>query len=243
MKKSEKEQISEINQRYKDAPWIANAKDVNIIIGGAGGIGSGVIFLLGRMGYTLYIYDFDVVGKENIGVQFYKNGNVGEAKVSAINYLVSEFNPSFENRITAINGRFDHTGITSGIMISCFDNMGARKQMYTSWLNYTKTLEPALERNTLYLDGRLGPEYFEIFAVQGGTNRTERYKKELFEDSEVLDLPCSFKATPHTAFLISGMIVGCLTNFLTNVYMGMDVRDVPYKTEFQVPIMNLITTQ
>lgn len=59
-----------IQDRFKDAKWFGYPTE--IVLGGAGGIGSWVALLLSRLQYRTIIYDFDVIESQNIGTQFYK---------------------------------------------------------------------------------------------------------------------------------------------------------------------------
>lgn len=83
-------------------------------------------------------------------------------------------------------------------------------------------------------------ESFQIFAVLPGTE--DRYRETLFEDSEVQDQPCSAKATSHCGAMISSMMVGILTNYLSNVATNMNIREVPFKTTFEIPLLTFNIT-
>ena len=66
--------------RFKDAPWFPERDEV-VMIGGAGGIGSWLTFLLVRAGFKPTVYDFDVIEEHNIGGQLFRMG----AKFPSIN--------------------------------------------------------------------------------------------------------------------------------------------------------------
>lgn len=65
------------------------------------------------------------------------------------------------------------------------------------------------------------------------------YRAELFEDSEVEDAPCSFKATSHCGGFIASMMVAGLNNYLTNKQAGIEIRIVQFRTDFEMPLMTL----
>ena len=121
--------------RISDAPW-AGQKE-NITIGGAGGLGSWLAFFLTRIGHSLIVYDFDHVGIENIGGgQFYKQGQAGEEKTSALRKNIFDFvGPT---SITEL-GRYEKGMTVSPITFTTFDNMEARKDMMETWYEMAKT--------------------------------------------------------------------------------------------------------
>ena len=200
--------------RFSDAPWYG--KFYEIVLGGVGGIGSYVALLLARMGHSLIIYDNDEVDETNEGGQLYKSSDKRSYKVDAIAQTVREFVSGAEistnvQRITA------EEGMVTPIMISAFDNMTARRIMFDKWKDY--------EKRELFIDGRMSAECFEVYFVTKG--REEEYVKTLFEDSEIEDEPCSFKATSHTGAGIAFVISIGLSNYITNKEFGEEIRELP----------------
>ena len=60
----------EHSSRFKDAPWFPK-EETNVIVGGAGGIGSWLTLLLSRAGFYPVVYDFDVLEGHNLAGQLY----------------------------------------------------------------------------------------------------------------------------------------------------------------------------
>jgi len=114
-------------------------------------------------------------------------------------------------------------------VFSCFDNMEARKLLFDLWINAPKA------ESGIFIDGRQNAENLEVYAVL--PENIDRYRETLFDDSEVEDLPCNFRATTHTGFITSALMISIYTNYLTNRYLREPVRTIPFKTSFNIPLM------
>lgn len=53
--------------RFKGADWFSWLYRRPVLLGGAGGIGSWVSMFLSRLGCHIYIYDFDIFERINLG--------------------------------------------------------------------------------------------------------------------------------------------------------------------------------
>ena len=111
--------------------------------------------------------------------------------------------------------------------------MEARKILFNLW---KRKFIPARNRyNPIFIDGRLNAEQFQVFFVT--PDKAELYEKHLFDDSEVPDLPCSYKYTSHTACMIASVMVNGFTNWLANEKIGADFRELPFKITYDLPLM------
>ena len=191
-----------------------------------GGIGSWLSFLLGRMGCHLYLFDNDEIDETNMGGQLYQSGQIGMSKVEAALNNVYTF--SGNSNIETFS-KYTEESESCPIMFSCFDNMKARKLMFENWA--------AGDDRSIFIDGRMLAESFQIYAVLPGSE--DRYRESLFDDSEVEEQPCSAKATSHTAAMISSMMVGIFTNYLSNIKTEMNIREVPFFTSFETHLLTL----
>lgn len=201
-------------ERFKDALWAKNKK--NIIIGGAGGIGSWTSLFLSRCGHEIHIYDFDTVDPVNIAGQFYSTDVLGENKVDAIAKLVHLF--SNEN-VLCYNEKYTEESLVEDIMISGFDNMAARKVMFDNW-------KKDATEDSLFIDGRMSAESYDVFFVT--INDIEEYEKTLFDDSEVEEAVCSYKTTTHNCASLASDIVYGLNIWLNNKVYGEDLIPLPF---------------
>jgi len=210
--------------RFSDADWY-KAGPEDIIIGGVGGIGSWVALLLSRIGHDLHIYDDDEIDETNMAGQLYPISSIGQRKENAVSLLVRQFSANHPT----VNGRYTEGGLSSAIMFSCFDNMTARKLMFENWAKQ--------EDRELFVDGRMLAETGMIFLVQKGEE--DRYRAELFDDAEIEDAPCSFKATSHCGAFIASLMVAGLNNYMANRYIDADIRVVDFRIDFELPLLNV----
>jgi len=206
--------------RFSNAPWFHPG--ISVIIAGIGGIGSWLSFFLARQECILYIHEIDSVDETNLGGQLYGTNYIGTNKIQAMTEIIENFS---NNKNVHNMGKFDADSFASPIMFSCFDNMEGRKLMFEKWREQNN--------RAIFIDGRLLAESGQILAVTKGNE--ELYKKELFDDSEVEDLDCSMKATSHCGAMIASYMVAIFNNFVANKKTKMDMREVPFKTLFELP--------
>lgn len=223
--------------RFKDAPWFPK-EEIQIIVGGAGGIGSWLILMLARAGYKPIVYDFDTIEEHNIGGQLFPSEHIGLTKVESVKRTVK----SFANQdITIMNLKYDKDGMHHHYMFSGFDNMEARKDMFHNWKEYVKQWQDDVKGGSeeatnvpVFIDGRLLMEQLTIFCVT--PDKIEEYEKNLFDDSEVAAETCTLKQTSHSAAMIAAHMVGFFTNHYTNNVVGEKDRALPFKWEYFIPI-------
>lgn len=204
--------------RFKDAIWFQKASETTVMVGGAGGIGSWTTMLLSRAGFRPVVYDFDLLEEHNIGGQLFLKTSVGKTKVEALQKVIDYF---CDEDIMVFNERIVQDSLSNPIFISAFDNMQARKVSFENWCKVNTY------SNSIFIDGRLTAEQMQIFCVTA--NNSEKYRKYLFDDSEVPDAPCTFKQTSHAAAMIASHIVGFLTNHISGL-------PVPFYWEYNIPL-------
>lgn len=217
-----KETLNPKHARFSELMWYGTEHE--IIVGGVGGIGSWLTMFLGRAGYELYLFDDDVIDETNMAGQLYKVSQIGREKAAAVKEAVYEYS---ENADVSVMGRYEMDSEYCPIMFSCFDNMEARRLLFENW--------EAGDDRSVFIDGRMLAESFQIYTVTPGNE--DKYRETLFDDSDVEEQPCSAKATSHTGATIAGMMMSILTNHLSNVKLDMDIREVPFKTTFEIPLL------
>lgn len=212
------------SNRFKEADWFNPGLEV--VIGGGGGIGSWLSLFLARQEAKLYVYDFDLVEEHNLGGQLYKKSHVGTTKVDAIANVIAEF---ADSNLIQNMGKFEKDSMIGEYTFSCFDNMAARKMMFQAWKE--------LDNRKLFIDGRMLAEQAQIYIVTPG--REAAYEATLFDDSEVEDQPCNYKATSHCGAMIGAYMVSALNNYMTNAKYNTEVRSLPFTLSYELQLLNL----
>lgn len=231
-----KQNVDVKKSRFSDAPWFDSEmiQQFPLVIGGAGGIGSWSSLLLSRVGFPIFLYDDDIVEEVNIAGQFYSPTHVGMGKVGAVKAGIELYCGNVD--ITTEKKRVEKDDVMlTDIMIACFDNMEARKVMFDEWLN---AVEGGLidASKALFIDGRMEAEIAQVFYIT--PDKAEKYMKEaLFDDAQVPDLNCSYKATSHNGAIIGGYITTGVLNHVANIRYNSKFRDVPYCIEYELPIL------
>lgn len=229
--------------RFKDAPWFPKM-ETHVVVGGSGGIGSWLTLLLARANFLPIIYDFDIIEEHNIGGQLFSKEHVTKPKVEALAEIVKNF---ADTDVHKFNEKYTADSMSHHYVFSAFDNMKARKDMFEAWKGYVEewkdfnnTSEASSETVEsrpyvpIFIDGRLTMEQLQIFCVT--PDKIEDYEKELFDDSEVEDAPCTLKQTSHSAAMIASHMVGFFTNHFANNQLEAVDRNIPFKWEYFIPV-------
>lgn len=232
------------SSRFKDAPWFPK-EETNVIVGGAGGIGSWLTLMLSRAGFFPIVYDFDILEEHNLAGQLYTKSDA-EAMVPKVDALKGLCKQFADTDITVMNERYTKDSMSHHYVFSAFDNMQARKDMFEAWKEYVKEWEDFKDiadaahipnislSEPIFIDGRLTAEQMQIFCVT--PDKIEEYEKHLFDDTEVQDAPCTMKQTSHSAAMIASHMVGFFTNHMTNNAVKDKDRTVPFFWEYFIPI-------
>lgn len=221
--------------RIKGAAWFGSLLKKDVMILGAGGIGSWLSIFVSRLGCNLYIYDMDIYEEHNMSGQAVVKEAIGKLKTEAIRDLVGALSPDCE---VTIEGEYDEDSMTNDVVLCGFDNMAARKLAFRKWREMVEASHLELDKkHYLFMDGRLNAEQLQILTIRGDQpEKMDEYEKEyLFDDSEVADQDCTFKQTSHNAGMIASLMTSFLVNWSYNVNIS-PVRIVPFFYEYYPPL-------
>lgn len=219
-------------ERFKSLPWSEEVVKVSVDVIGAGGIGSWLSIFLNRTGTIFRLVDNDTVDESNLGGQAYYNGAVGMSKTIAIGDMISmigQHEPS--NRF--IGTVVEEMPNIGSITFSCLDSIRTRAKLFERWAASWRG------NKAIFIDGRMLAEDGEVYAVDASKKEhMEAYRTTLFEPDARSAPLCTARATSHCGALTAIFMLTLYTNFMTNKAMGMEIRDVPFKTEFHLPMMD-----
>ncbi len=77
----------------------------------------------------------------------------------------------------------------------------------------------------------MSAEQWQVYFVKS-TLDAKRYAETLFDDSEVPDAPCSYKATAQTGFGIGAYMSTVFLNHVANKKLGLPVRETAFETKW-----------
>ena len=209
----------EFNARQKDFDWFS-PKDVLII--GAGGIGSWLALSLSRANNKILLYDFDRIDAHNIGGQLFSKNDIGRLKTDAIRKFISEYSDSYVNTYS----RYDEAGLTAQYTFLAVDNMEVRKLAVEKWFKMYGDYD-----DKILIDGRMEGEQGIIYIIKNGDDYN-RWMAEWFSDDEIQDGLCTMRATSFNGMMIAANMTAVFNNYIANKATGMDIREVPYKIEY-----------
>ena len=191
-----------INLRSQD---IADISGVEFHIVGCGAIGSSVATQLTRLGAdNFYLYDFDKVEIQNIGVSQYIDNDIGKPKVQALINHMKDINQHI--RVEGIISRFKYyKGTNEGILILGLDSMDARKEV-------VKSITQHPDKPKIVIDGRMGAEHYQQYIYENIT--MAKYEKNWYSDKDSDQEPCTRKATSYCSNMSGSFIANSTKNIV-----------------------------
>ena len=183
--------VNQKTVRFSTAPWYKPG--IPVIIGGLGTIGSWLSLFLGRQECELHLFDMDTIEEANMAGQFYLNNDIGFTKVAATSTHIFAFS---ENTQVYEYEEYKKNSLKDKYMFSCFDNLEARKLMFENWCTVQG-------KDKIFIDGRLNAENLDVFFVT--PDRIQQYKNDLYDDTQIEPLVCSFKSTSHCGAMCAGV--------------------------------------
>ncbi len=180
-----------------------NKLGAEIVIIGAGAIGSWVALSLAKMGLVdITVWDHDDVSIENMNCQFYPIDEIGKPKVEALQRMVERFTGT---KITAYKKKYEGESL-SGIVISALDNMTTRSDVFNKRSNNVDWI----------IDPRMSLEQASLYVCRTASKDSiEYYAKTLYSDDAAVQERCTAKSTIYTANLIAGLVSKTVKDIIT----------------------------
>ncbi len=201
--------------RFRNQENLLDTKTIaetRFVIVGAGAIGSMVGIGLSKMGArNITAYDFDTIEDHNFANQMHPVSQLGKAKVDSLLVTAKDFG---DCTIVPINAPWTPgNAVDADIIISCVDNMDVRAALW----NYYKG------RNVFFIDGRMGAFVYKVYGVDASdSNEVQQrdicrayYESTLHSQADASPEPCGQKSIIYTVYLVAGMMLSQVREFLT----------------------------
>lgn len=204
--------------RQSDLIDTKRLEELKVLVIGAGGVGSFLVYALAKMGVKhIQVWDKDVVEPHNIPNQLYSLLDDGEVKVEALRLKVFE---ELGIKIKAKNAFFNGEELKDimpefqpDVIISGVDTMTARSKIWEGLkkIDYTG-------KKMFYFDTRMSARAMSLFVTPlDGTRKSyKRYEDSLFPDEEGVQDRCTAKAIIHTSFACTYVICNVLHDLINN---------------------------
>lgn len=189
---------------------------VHAVVIGVGAIGRQVAILLASMGIRhLTLIDHDVVAVENLAVQGYWPGDLGQPKVLATGRLCQQILPDIELITRPERFRrqvsWQRDPDQFPIVMACVDSITTRRILW----------ETFRQQIPLFLDGRMNAEVIRVLAQDEATD-PGLYSSTLFPEQEAHAGPCTARSTIYSATLAASLMVAQLARWLRGVSVVPD---------------------
>lgn len=182
---------------------IQNAK-VHIV--GCGSVGASLAHLLARVDVgTLHLWDPDTIAPHNLGVQPFFEVDVGCPKVVALAMDCGHYN----HLVTTCEHAYRFTPEEADLkdctaIFSCVDNMSTRRLLF----------DTAVAHKIPFFDARVAGHTVETYYWLPGTSPAA-YEATLFPDSQMLEMPCGTKMTPHAPAVAASILYSLFAAYVS----------------------------
>lgn len=178
------------------SPYFLNpVHRISVALVGVGGSGCQMLSALARIDHALWAlghqglfvtaYDPDRVSDSNIGRQLFSENELGLNKAQA---FITRINRFYGLDWKAVPGKFDAKSSIPNLVITCVDNIAARKEIGEAFVNHRSQKRPPEYRTYYWLD--LGNGQRTGQAILGST-KIEQPKSEKYRTCPIL--PCAIE--------------------------------------------------
>jgi len=230
-------QRNEVFLRQMELADPAKFKVRTVTVLGAGAIGTVVAIGAAKLGTELVrIIDYDRFEDHNVANQLCIEASIGEFKSTEVATLADQMS-SAHTRAHSIpwklakseDGQFvfqtydgQHVdmaprAVIEGIVVSCPDDMDARRHLWELCKFNPKT--------PLLIDVRVAGQYFHILTT--GTMATadvKRYEVTLHSNEEATEIPCGARGIIYTSLIAGGEVVNLIKRFQMSEDLPREIR-------------------
>lgn len=205
------EEVKELRMSRQSLLLSKRIEGTNVIIIGVGSIGSNAAHICASMGiHNITLVDHDTVKDENIFPSWFYPTHIGKPKVEAVRLQLAEYGIIANAHVTTIEDFVPENNYH--VCIVATDTLESRAQ----------ALEKMEEKCIWWLDGRMGGEGCELFAINMRDYDAKRIYKNVELEPIDSSLLCGEKATAYNT-------KGTLVQFI-----GWALRDIA-KGEKRLP--------
>lgn len=185
----------------------------SIYVIGCGAIGRQLAVQLAAIGASnLTLIDFDTVDESNVTTQGYLKGEVGLAKVAALEQTIREIDDTI--RVVPVNDRFRlaHIPAVKPVIFCCVDSISAREAIWGQVFDLV----------SFWADARMLGETIRVLTADDELSG-QRYAKTLFAQSEAQSGSCTSRSTIYASGIAAGLMVHQFTRYLRKIPRDRDV--------------------
>lgn len=204
-------EMEEVSYLRQHAIFNPEESHKQIVVIGAGGIGSFLVFELAKMGFqNITVFDGDEVEAHNVPNQLFGMQHVGKKKTEALAGIVKALTGVDINQRGEFLETISDLPMGDIIYVFALDSLEVRQKLYEQMKGLPNKL----------VDGRMGGEGYQSYVIDlGNESDQKRYEKELYVEAG--EEPCGQRAIIYT--LIS------LTSEMTNIIKRIDAKQkVPF---------------
>lgn len=178
------------------------------VVVGAGAIGTALTVALCKMGARLVtVYDFDTIEDHNFANQMHPVSQLGKPKVDSLSLACADYG---DCKINTINAPWTPgIAVDADVVVSCVDNMDVRAAL---WSHYKG-------RTEFFVDGRMSAFVYKVFGISckgAGSERQQlHYESSLHSQADAAPEPCGEKSIIYTVYLVAGMMLSQIREWLT----------------------------
>lgn len=227
-----------IKSRFSGMGWTKSIGNMNVLVVGAGGIGSWLAFNLARIGVnSITIFDDDKAECVNMSGQLIPISGIGKFKCDILADEIVRYCGSIN--IKSIHERFTRGESTNYDAIFCaVDNMETRRMVANMIYGREKKNAPLV-----FIDGRLSVDELQVYnIICSDRKQIETYlnnKNCMFDDHEAFGTICNMKQTSYMANMI-GIV---MTNILVNVASSLkedSACEIPFFVKYSSQDMEFV---